>query len=135
METDLANRVEGERSFPKRPTRFFVLRALAAAALTALAANCFLKYLWWTACYSAWRGIPKLAQQWQAAGSRATLNGWCLIVLEFASTAVFYSIFRQRSTGSSILRNLACIAGSITFTIGGTAAFAAVISWLKQSVS
>ncbi len=51
-------------------TSSLILRIAAAAALMALAANCFLKYLWWTACYSAWYGIPKLAEQWKAAGSR-----------------------------------------------------------------
>ena len=69
-------------------------RALLAAGLMALAANCFLKYLWWTACYGAWAGIPNLAEQWKAAGSRAAFNGWSVIVLEFASVAVLFTLLR-----------------------------------------
>jgi len=56
-----------------------ILRVVAVLALMALAANCFLKYLWWTACYSAWYGIPKLAEQWKAAGANASFNGWSLL--------------------------------------------------------
>ena len=70
----------------------WILRLAAAAALMALAANCFLKYLWWTACYSAWYGIPKLAEQWKAAGSNASFNGWTLIVLDAGAVALFFSL-------------------------------------------
>src|SRR3954453_17508003 len=73
-----------------------LLRAVFALALMASAANCFLKYLWWAACYSAWSGIPKMAEQWKAAGARATFNGWSFILLELASVAVLFTAIRLR---------------------------------------
>lgn len=111
------------------------LRALIAVALMALAANCFLKYLWWTACYSAWRGIPKLADQWRAAGARATLNGWGVIVVGVIAAAVLASVFRARqSQPSPLLTTTLRLALSLVVTIAGTGAFALVLSWLKQGV-
>jgi hypothetical protein len=111
------------------------LRVLIALALMALAANCFLKYLWWTACYSAWRGIPKLADQWRAAGARATLNGWGLIVVGVIAAAVLTSVFSVRpSQPSPLLRTALRFALSLVLTIAGTGAFALVLSWLKQGV-
>ena len=110
-----------------------IFRVFLAATLMAVAANCFLKYLWWTACYSAWTGIPKLAAQWKAAGSRATFNGWSFILLDGVSVAVVYSVIRLRSIETSVLlKNAIRLALSLTFTIVGTAALALVLSWLKQ---
>ena len=101
----------------------------------ALAANCFLKYLWWTACYSAWYGIPKLAEQWKAAGANASFNGWSFIVLEAASVAVLFLLISLRSTGlSGFFRNCVRLAASLTTTIIGTALLGLVISWLKQGI-
>ena len=57
-------------------TTSLLLRAVFALSLMAIAANCFLKYLWWAACYSAWSGLPKFHEQWKAAGANASLNGW-----------------------------------------------------------
>jgi hypothetical protein len=112
-----------------------VLRVLIAVALMALAANCFLKYLWWTACYSAWGGIPKLADQWRAAGARATFNGWGVIVVGVIAAAVLASAFRVRENQRSpLLRTTLCLAISLLVTIAGTGAFALVLSWLKQGV-
>jgi len=112
-----------------------ILRLAAAIALMALAANCFLKYLWWTACYSAWYGIPKLAEQWKAAGARASFNGWSLIVLDAASIAVLCGLIRLRSIETSaFFKNATRLALSLTITIAGTAAFALVLSWLKQGI-
>ena len=111
------------------------LRVLIAVALMALAANCFLKYLWWTACYSAWRGIPKLADQWRAAGARSTLNGWGVIVVGVIAAAVLASVFGVRpSQRSPLLSTILCLALSLLVTIAGTGAFALVLSWLKQGV-
>jgi hypothetical protein len=110
-----------------------ILRLAAAVALMALAANCFLKYLWWTACYGAWYGIPKLAEQWKAAGARASFNGWSLILLDAASVAVLFSLIRLRSIETStFLKSAVRLALSLTITIAGTAAFALALSWLKQ---
>lgn len=103
-----------------------ILRLAVAAILMALAANCFLKYLWWTACYSAWTGIPKLADQWRAAGARASFNGWSVILLEAASLALLSAAMRLRI----VFRLLA----SLAITIAGTAVFALLISWIKQGI-
>ena len=110
------------------------LRVLIAVAMMALAANCFLKYLWWTACYSAWRGIPKLADQWRAAGARASLNGWGVIVVGIIAAAFLSTVFRSQSQRSPLLRTTLGLALSLVVTIAGTGAFALVLSWLKQGV-
>jgi hypothetical protein len=112
-----------------------ILRLVAALALMAFAANCFLKYLWWTACYSAWNGIPKLAEQWRAAGANASFNGWILIVLDATSVAVFFSLITLRSTSlSGFFKNGVRLAASLTTTILGTALLAWALSWLKQGI-
>jgi len=97
--------------------------AVSAVSMAA-AANCFLKYLWWTACYSAWTGIPKLAQQWRKAGARASLNGWSFLALEAASVLVVFSLIRLRVTGR--------LAASLIITFAGTGLLALAISVIKQ---
>jgi len=103
-----------------------ILRVFLATVLMLLAANCFLKYLWWTACYSAWSGIPKLYDQWQAAGTRASFNGWTVIILEGASIAVLCTTIR--------LRNAVRVLVSFAITLAGTAFLALVLSWIKQGI-
>lgn len=110
------------------------LRTLLAAALMAFAANCFLKYLWWTACYSAWAGIPKMADQWKAAGSRASFNGWSLIVLQFASVAILFTLFRSRSSMPGLPGTAVRVFVSIVLSILGTGLFALTLTWLKQGI-
>ncbi|HKT87913.1 MAG TPA: hypothetical protein VJQ59_05725 [Candidatus Sulfotelmatobacter sp.] len=105
---------------------------VAAVAMTA-AANCFLKYVWWTACYSAWRGIPKLAAQWQAAGTRASFYGWSLLILEVASVALVFILIRSRSGG--VVGNGLRLVGSAAIAIAGTGVLAWVVSLLKQGAS
>lgn len=97
------------------------------------AANCFLKYVWWTACYSAWRGIPKLAAQWQAAGTRASFYGWSLLILEVASVAILFILLRSRS-GGAVGNGLRLVA-SAGITLVGTGVLAWVVSLLKQGAS
>jgi len=110
-----------------------IFRTLLATALMAVAANCFLKYLWWTACYSAWSGIPKLTERWKAAGARAWFNGWSLMVLDAVSVALLFSLIPLRSIEiSTPLRNALRLAMSLICTIAGTAALALALSWLKQ---
>ncbi len=104
----------------------WLLSVIASVALMALAANCFLKYLWWTACYSAWSGIPKLHDQWLAAGTKASFNGWSLIALDAAGIAVLCTAMRLRYG----LRVLA----SVAITLAGTALFALLLSWVKQGM-
>lgn len=111
------------------------VRAFLAAALMALAANCFLKYIWWTACYSAWYGIPKLAEQWRAAGTRASLNLWGVFVLDLASITVLFSFLRLPSSDASgFLRTAPRLMLAFVITIVGTAVLALVLSWLKQGI-
>ena len=110
-------------------------RALLAAGLMALAANCFLKYLWWTACYGAWAGIPNLAEQWKAAGSRAAFNGWSVIVLEFASVAVLFTLLRWRSSRPTGLLGAAPrVFVSVVLSIFGTGLFAATLTWVQRGI-
>lgn len=99
-----------------------------------LAANCFLKYLWWTACYSAWQGIPKLATQWRAAGTHASFNGWSVIVLEFASIAAVFTVLRSRSSPPGFLSNSPRLILSLLIAVAGTALFALALSWVKQGL-
>lgn len=121
-----------------RTTREFnpawrIVSVLLAIALMALAANCFLKYLWWSACYSAWSGIPKLAGQCKAAGMRASLNGWGVILLELASILVVCSFLRlRRRSASGFLKEVVHLLVSVAVTVSGTALFALALSWLKQ---
>lgn len=112
-----------------------VLRTFLAVALMAVAANCFLKYLWWTACYSAWYGIPKLAEQWKAAGSRATLNGWGVLVFDAAGVVALCSVIRLRKSElSPVLKTGLRFVVSLAITIAGTALLALILSWLKQGI-
>ncbi len=112
-----------------------IVRFTTALALMALAANCFLKYLWWTACYSAWYGIPKMAEQWKLAGSNASFNGWSLIALDAASVVIFFSLITLRSTSlSGFFKNGVRLAASLMMTLVGTTLFALVLSWFKQGI-
>jgi len=112
-----------------------IFRLATALALMALAANCFLKYLWWTACHSAWDGIPKLAEQWKLAGSNASFNGWSFIALEAATIALLFGVIRLCSIElSGFYRNGVRLALSLTLTIAGTGAFALALSWFKQGI-
>src|SRR3954464_9986845 len=98
-----------------------MVRLALTATLMALAANCFLKYLWWAACYSAWSGIPKMAEQWKAAGARATFNGWSFILLELASVAVLFTAIRLRQANfPSAFRTALRATAALTLTIIGT---------------
>ena len=103
-----------------------IVTTISALALTFVAANCFLSYLWWTACYSAWSGIPKMAEQWRAAGVRASFNEWSFILLEIATVALLCTALRLR-IGFRILASLAISAA-------GTALFARALSWFKQGI-
>lgn len=115
-------------------TTSLLLRAVFALSLMAIAANCFLKYLWWAACYSAWSGLPKFHEQWKAAGANASLNGWSAIVLELASLILIYTAIRlHKVTFSRLLRTTLRVAASLTITIVGTGLLALALAWVKQS--
>ena len=111
-----------------------ILRLAIAASLMALAANSFLKYLWWTACYSAWSGIPKMAEQWKAAGSHATFNGWSVLVLEIVSATLVFTTLRLRSSNTSgFLATVPRLIFSFVITIALTGVFALALAWIKQT--
>lgn len=111
-----------------------IFRAFLAAILMALAANCFLKYLWWTASYTAWSSIPKMAEQSKAAASNATFNGWSFFALEIAAVVVLYALIRLRDwTTSEFLKTGVRLALSLVITIAATSVFALALSWIKQS--
>jgi hypothetical protein len=99
----------------------------------ALAANCFLKYIWWSACYSAWYGIPKMAEQWKAAGLRASFNLWSFVALDLGSAAVLFAVLRLPSSdGSGFLKRAPRAILALVVTIFVTALLALVLSWVKQ---
>jgi hypothetical protein len=106
-------------------------RAACALILMTAAANCFLKYLWWTAYYGTTNGIHKLDAQSQAANSRAAFYGWSLVVLEIAAILLIYTLIRFRQT--DLFRSAARLAVSVTLTAIGTGLLALVLSWIKQT--
>ena len=112
---------------------WLIARGLAAVALMTIAGNCFLEYLWWTAKYSALAGVPKLASQWQVAGTRASVYGWSLLLLEVASFLILCSLIRFRSIESSKLGITLRLIASLLTTVFGTGMLALVLSWIKQT--
>ncbi len=110
-------------------------RALLAAILTALAANCFLKYLWWTAYYSAWSSIRKMPEQSKVASANASFNGWSFLLLEVVAIAVLFSLIRQRSGSSSgVVTSGVRLVASLFIAAAATAVFALAVSWFKQGI-
>ena len=130
---------QNAQAFPEEAPRSKVSNAhpipriALALALMTTAANCFLKYLWWAACYSAWSGIPKFAERWKTAGARASFYGWSVIVLEFSTLAVLYTAIRLGQLNSSSFRTGLRLLASLTITIVGTGLLALALSWVKQS--
>ncbi len=96
----------------------------------AVSASCLLKYMWWTACYSAWNGIPKLAHQWQQAGVRASLNGWSFLLLESTAIATLISLIKLRQL-SGITRYAGRVGASLLITALVTAAFTLFLGWTQ----
>ena len=136
LSTEQHRSIPGNEAPNKRTsgTIFPILRIALALALATTAANCFLKYLWWTACYSAWAGIPKLAAQWRAAGARSSFYGWTVIVLELATLILLYTAIRLgQVTFSTFLRTALRLAASFTITVVGTGLLALALAWVKQS--
>ena len=110
-------------------------RAVLAAILTALAANCFLKYLWWTASYSAWSSIPKMVEQSKLASANASFNGWSFLLLEVVAIAVLFSLIRQPANSPSrVFTSGVRLIASLFIAAASTAVFALVLSWLKQGI-
>jgi hypothetical protein len=97
------------------------------------AANCFLKYLWWVANYSAWYGIPKYSERSRAAGARASFYGGALLVLEAASAATIYSLIRFHSPGRSrLLGKGVRLVAALAIAILGSSLLALTLSWINQ---
>ena len=106
-------------------------RAILALVVMTAAANCFLKYLWWTAYYGTLNGIHKLSAQSQAADSRAVFYGWSFILLEIATLLLIYTLIRFRQV-DFFLRATRLVV-SLAITIVGTGLLALVLSWIKQA--
>jgi hypothetical protein len=112
-----------------------ILRSLLSVILIALAANCFLKYLWWTASYSAWSSIPKMADQAKAAGWNATFNGWSFFVLDATAVIALFSLIRLRDwSPSGLLKTGVRLALSLVIAIAATGVFVLALSWIKQVI-
>lgn len=124
---------EPRKSPSSIPGGGLILHIALPLALMATAANCFLKYLWWTACYSAWSGIPKMAAQWRSAGIRSSFYGWSVILVELAVLVLLYTAIRLPKTLSTTLRTAMRLAASLTIALIGTAVLALILSWIKQS--
>jgi hypothetical protein len=107
-----------------------ILRAFLALALMAVSASCLLKYMWWTACYSAWNGIPKLAQQWQQAGVHASVNGWSFLLLEAAAIVTLIRLIKLRQL-SGLVRYAIRTGVSLLIAVVVTGAFALFLSWTQ----
>ena len=103
-----------------------IVTTISALALMLVAANSFLSYLWWTACYSTWSGIPKMVEQARAAGIRASVNEWTFILLEIATIVLLCIAMR--------LRYALRIIASLIITLAGTGIFALALSWFKQGI-
>jgi hypothetical protein len=132
MEIQVATTRRENGSKGRAGQAWFALRFLAAAALMTVAANCFLKYLWWAANYSAWYGIPKYSTQWRAAAARASFYGWALLVLEAASVATIYSLIRFHSAAPSrLLGKGVRLVASLAIAIFGSSLLAWTLSWIK----
>ena len=133
METQVATTRREPGSKRRAGQAWFAVRFLAAAALMTVAANCFLKYLWWVANYSAWYGIPKYSVRWRAAGARASFYGGAVLVLEAASVATLYRLIRFPSPGRSRLfgRGVRLVA-ALAIAILGSSLLALTLSWIKQ---
>jgi len=104
------------------------LGIVLSAVSMAVAANCGLEYLWWTAKYSALTGIPKLAEQWTVAGTRASLYGWSFLAFEAASLFTLFGVTRSRFLGRA-----GRFVASLTITAAGTGLLALALSVIKQS--
>jgi hypothetical protein len=112
---------------------FQIVLIALAVALSALSENLFLKYIWWTACYSAWSGIPKMADQWRAAVFNASFNFWSFVALDLGSAAVLFAVLRlPASDGSGFLKHAPRAILALVVTILVTALLALVLSWVKQ---
>lgn len=89
--------------------------------------------MWWTACYSAWNGVPKLAAQWKMAGANRSFNGWGFILLEAIAIATLCVLFQFRGL-AGFARMAARIATSLVLAAAGTAAFALILSVTQTGV-
>lgn len=112
-------------------TASVIFRTACALVLMTAAANSFLKYLWWTAYFSTVNGIAKLSTQSQAANSRASFDGWSVVVLEIAAVLLIYNLTRFRQT--DFFRKSARLVVSLIITVIGTGILALILSWIKQT--
>ena len=103
-----------------------------AAVLMAISAVCFLRYMWWAACYSGWYGLPSYAQQLRIAAARASFYRWSVIALQTATLGIVWGLIRLRYTDlSQFLKFAARFAASSAITITGTALLVWLMSWIR----
>jgi hypothetical protein len=101
----------------------------------AISANCFLKYLWWSAFYSGSSGFASHSQQVENASNRSTAYFWTVLLLELLTFAVVWSAMKlPRPDSSGIFWHGVRVATSLTLTIAGTALLALVLAWIQPGV-
>ena len=89
--------------------------------------------MWWTACYSAWTGVPKLAAQWKMAAANRAFNGWGFILLELLAITTLCIVFQFRGL-SAPTRTAARIITALVLAAAGTMAFAVILSVTQTGV-
>lgn len=96
-----------------------------------VSALCFLRYAWWTACYSGWYGLPSYAQQLRAAAARASFYLWSVVALQLMTFVVMWSLIRLRHADlSQFLKYGARLGASVAITIAGSALLVWLMSWI-----
>jgi hypothetical protein len=101
----------------------------------AISASCFLKYMWYTAYYSAWYGHPRFAHQAEIASFRASLYFWIVIALEVACLVIICSLIRLRYTDLSRFAQYAIrLTASAAITVAGTALLVFALSWTQLGI-
>jgi hypothetical protein len=101
----------------------------------AVAADYFLKYLWWSAFYSGSSGFGSHSQQVQTAFAHSTTYLWIVIVLELITLAIVWSAIKPRTNNpANLLSRGVRVVASLTFTIVGTAVLALVLAWIQPGI-
>lgn len=111
-----------------------ISRIIIATALMAISANCFLKYLWWSAFYSGSSEFGSHSQQVQNASARSTLYLWVVIVLQLVTLVIVWSAIKRRNDSSDLLSQAIRLGASLTIAIGGTALLVLVFAWIQPGL-
>ena len=110
-------------------------RLVLALASMATCADCFLKYLWWSAFYSGSSGFGSHSQQVQNAYARSNMYFWIVIVLELITLVFVWGAMKPRANNpSGVLSQGARLAASLTLTVAGTGLLALFLAWIQPGV-